>query len=498
MQTTNEQRVTTQNAGIIFPRPFAFAIDDLGWNIGNNSGDVDEVGPYRIGLDRKMDIKDYKAIVEVCKAVGVRVQGLFVLSEMDRENILAKFPTTTWQGANWDNSANVCPEQVEIMKYVQENAAHLEFGLHGLGHEYWLNGQLKRAEWYNKVDNYPWPEEIMKEHIQCFKKIMAQYGLSEENGHSFPESFVPCSYAYYWNPQGKYSTGKIMSEAGVKYANTLFEEISELNPPKGNNGGGFDNGIVVVNRITYGNEWFELSKLPTVDLELQESDMIESHWSNWLAQDDFMQEETNKKWIEYYKMVQSNRERYAAKNSEQFYSQWLYKKYTMVSEREMGTVEIDNRNMPDEYYQYKLLNNMVLKLKLAEGFHVSMATLNDKPIASYYEEAGYGFIYLPMLNKERYVLKYSLAATQMPFAVINHGTYNVYSVEEFSHKTLVSVKIYGNQRVYIKCKSPKSVSINNKDIKLLGENYDVSQRLLRLDIRATNIQGNSGIINLKF
>jgi len=39
----------------IFPRPFAFAIDDLGWNIGNNTGSIDKQGPYRIGIDRKMD-----------------------------------------------------------------------------------------------------------------------------------------------------------------------------------------------------------------------------------------------------------------------------------------------------------------------------------------------------------------------------------------------------------------------------------------------------------
>ena len=28
---------------VIFPRAFAFAIDDLGWNIGNDNGDVDGV-----------------------------------------------------------------------------------------------------------------------------------------------------------------------------------------------------------------------------------------------------------------------------------------------------------------------------------------------------------------------------------------------------------------------------------------------------------------------
>ena len=90
---------TRSDTNLIFPRAFAFAIDDMGWNIGNDAGDIDGQGPYRIGIDREMDIKDYQAIVEVGKAVGVRIQGLFVMAEMDRENILAKYPTTTWQGS---------------------------------------------------------------------------------------------------------------------------------------------------------------------------------------------------------------------------------------------------------------------------------------------------------------------------------------------------------------------------------------------------------------
>ena len=117
---------------------------------------------------------------------------------------------------------------------------------------------------------------------------------------------MPCAYGYYWNPEGDYSTGKVMAKAGVKYVNTLFDYIRELNPPAEPNGGGFDNGVLVVNRINYGNDWYKLSSLPTVDLDKQESDIIESHWSNWLAQDKFLQEQTNQEWMDYYKMVQKS------------------------------------------------------------------------------------------------------------------------------------------------------------------------------------------------
>lgn len=238
---------------IVLPQPFAFAIDDLGWNIGNS--DKEKQGPSRLGLDRKMSIEDYKCIVEVGKKVGVRVMGLFVLAEMDRKNSLKKYPTTNVDGINWDNSKNVKQEQIDIMNFVRDNAAHLEFGLHGVGHEYWPEPEKrKRAEWCNKEDNHPWPEQTIDNHIKCFKEILAQYHLAITDGHSFPESFVPCSYALHWNPKGLISTGSKLSAEGVKYANTLFSELKQSDLPSGLNGGAIDHGMLVLNREIYGNE----------------------------------------------------------------------------------------------------------------------------------------------------------------------------------------------------------------------------------------------------
>ena len=483
---------------IIFPRAFAFAVDDLGWNIGYNAGHVDSQGPYRIGIDRKMDIKNYKCIFDVAKKVGVRIQTLFVMSEMDRLNILSKHPTTTWQGKDWDNSKNVCQEQVGIMNFVKENAAYIEFGLHGVGHEFWVEGEQKRAEWYCTQDDHPWPEITMKEHIQCFKDIMAQYELTEENGQSFPESFVPCAYGFYWNPDGQYSTGKIMSEAGVKYVNTLFDYIRELNPPKDANGGGFDNGVHVINRINYGNEWWKMNALPNIPLEQQETDIIESHWSNWLAQDDFIQSETNNRWIDYYRMVQKSEERYIAKNTEQLHSQWLYNKYTTITEENAGTVFIDNTKMPDNAYENNILGNMVLKIELKNGEHISNASIGNNLISAYFEESGYGFIYLPVLNQQTDTLTYFVSKKRMPFLIYNDGTYNVYNVVKDKNNYQIEIKMYGTQIVKIECKEPKDVISDNKHLKILERKYDQSNMVLSLKVKGRDMQGERGKIILSY
>ena len=484
---------------MIFPRPFAFAVDDLGWNIGNDTGDLDNQGPYRIGIDRKMDLNDYKVIVEVGKNVGVRIQSLFVLAEMDRQNILKNYPSTTWQGKNWDNSKNIGQEQIDIMDFVKDNAAYMEFGLHGVGHEFWVDGQKKRAEWYCIEDNHPWNKKTLEQHIQCFKDIMAQYGISKENGQRFPESFVPCAYGYHWNPDGKFSTGKLMSENGVKYVNTLFETIPELNPPKGNNGGGFDNGVIVVNRINYGNEWWKQDALPTVPLEKQESDIIESHWSNWLAQDNFLQDETTQKFIDYYMMVQKSTNRYCAKNTEQFYSQWLYKKYTKVKQKSENVVEIDNTKMPNEAYKHDILGVMVLKVPIMPQEHITYATLNGSQIPAYFEQSGWAFLYLPVLKQQTYTLKYKIGKQTMPFYVYNDGTYNVYSIKKTNKNMLIDLKMYGTQTVKIKCdSSPVNIKSKNKNLKILSYKFDDLNKILSVKIRGIDIQGERAKIELSF
>jgi len=480
---------------IMFPRAFAIAIDDMGWNEGGSLAATN--GGWRVGVRRDFDVRDYRPIVEVGKAVGVRFQGLFVLAEMDRLNVCAKYPTITQDGENWDNDCNIDPTQIETMNYIKDNAAFLEFGLHGVGHEHWIDGKRTRAEWYDLENNKPWPEDDMLDHLKCFKEIMAQYGWTPENGQSFPESFVPPCYSFYWNPESNYSTGKLMLEAGVKYANTQFDYVTELNPPM-EFGGGWDHGILVINRLQYGNNWFETAKLPTESVEKYETDIIETHWANWMATDDFLQPALNQKWIEFFKNIQTHPDHYLSKNTEQLFSQWLYKRFTKITEEIAGEVTIDNTKLPDEAYNNDFLGNMVLAVKLAEGEHVSDASLDGQPIAAYFEDAGYGFLYLPPLEKKEYQFKYKIGKRLMKNFVNNDGTYNVYTMQVDKKNLVFDIEMYGTQIVKIKCRKPASVTTSNPNLKILSEEYDTDKKMLFLKLYGLDMQGESGKIIIKF
>jgi len=82
---------------------------------------------------RMMTLEDYEVIVYIGKAAGVRIKSLFIMSEFDRSNICAAYPTTNEHGSDWDNSALVSDSDFTIMEYF--------FGIA----ERWTNRLLLRA-----------------------------------------------------------------------------------------------------------------------------------------------------------------------------------------------------------------------------------------------------------------------------------------------------------------------------------------------------------------
>lgn len=476
---------------VFFPRSFGITVNQVGYMQGSSLDHED--GPWRAGIRRNFDVRDYMPIVEIGKKVGVRFKSTFVLAEMDRLNVVATLPHATQAGRNFDNDDNIGQEQIEIMKYVYENAAHIEMGISGIGHEWWEDGQKIRSEWYDVENNRPRDESMMRRHLDVIKNIFAQYGFSEENGHSFPESFT--AYGYYWNPGGEYSTGGLFSKYGARYASTRFGLIPELNPPEEYQGG-IDNGTLVLHRGIFGNYWHNYADIPSDPPSEYKSDIIDGHWANFLATDDFLQPQLNDDFAEWFRSIQENPYRYVAKNTEQLYSQWLFKEHTKVFFSDTGTAFIDNLNMPDEAYEYELLGNMVLSVPLGEGQHISDVRLNGQTVPAIFEDSGYGFIYLPILRQKTYEITWSVGESTMPYTVNNTGTYNVYASELNADQPAFTIRMYGKQDVRFRVPDNYEAISDHEKLRILDQWYDDSNRELVVTMHAHNIQGETGIIRL--
>ncbi|MFA7138566.1 MAG: hypothetical protein WC151_08620, partial [Bacteroidales bacterium] len=450
------------------------------------------------GFRHRMDEQDYTPFVVIGEALGIRLQGAFILAEMDRLNVCAQYPTTTREKENWDNSDKISIHQIRSMDYIVKNSAYLEFALHGVGHEYWPeDGIRKRAEWYNIQDDHPWPEEEIHGHIQCYKEILAQYGIDEKNGHSFPESFVPCAYSYYWNPSGNpYSLGKILRQNGVKYANTLLQEVSELNPPI-EEGGGVDNGVLVIDRHNYDNYWFEPASLPKKDLSAIKTNFIEAHWANLIATDDSFQDDLNARWIEYFKNIQAQPNWYLAKNTEQFNAQWLYKKYTIIQEENPGSVYIDNRAMPQWAYLHDFVKNMVLKIKNPQNALVQEATVDGVVIPAFFNDQGYTYFYLPPLENKEYTFIYRFGNREQNYSAdLNKATFNLYRIEKKNKKdTRYHVRVYGSQQMEIRLDhAPIQVTSSNENLEITEWKYENGKVIIALS--AHDFQGENAEITI--
>ncbi len=169
-----------------------------------------------------------------------------------------------------------------------------------------------------------------------------------------------------------------------------------------------------------------------------------------------------------------------------------------MSETTSGKVNIDNRSMIDDAYEYNLLGNMVLSVQLNQGEHISSAVIDGKPIAAYYEAEGFGYIYLPPLVKKNYTLEYTVGKNRMDRFINNTGTYNVYKVTDNKSTLEIDLKMYGEQVVEIYTTKPASITSSNEFLKVKDYRYDEEQNIVYLTLNGRNIQGERGSIILKY
>ncbi len=465
---------TAATFAINIPKPLAIDIDDLGWKEGwdlHESG-----GPYRLGLPhgRMMTLQDYEVIVYISKAVGVRIKSLFIMSEFDRSNICAQYPTTNEQGSNWDNSALVNDSDFVIMDYVKENAAYIEFGLHGVRHEFWdaETRRPSRAEWADSQKKRPY--DILWGHMECYKKLIDQYGID------FPKSVRTAAANYYYNLNDPEDTGALMRVWGVKYA-TLPPDREYVT----------DHGLMVLLRKG-GVAWDAPNSAPDA---YPETEFMTSHWTNFVDLDPANNHQAGDKWITWFNKVKDDPNRYTAKNTTQLHSQFLYRKFSRTSVTG-DKVLIDNNKMPYWAYELDLLGNLLLKHKLRDGEHISSASLNGGDIACYYEERGFAYIVLPKLGKKQYTLTFTTGTSDMPTYVLNDGTYNVEEFRSGVDNASVRVEMYGTQEVKVKLLfEPHEVIGDNADLEVRKWHYEAP--FINMLIRAQNVQGETGMVTIK-
>ena len=163
--------VTINGTEIAMPFPMTVTIDDTGWRYS-----------YRSNRSQAVVLKDYENLVYIGEQVGTRLMCAFIISDFDKTNICADYPTTTSCGKDWNNTINLCAQDELIMHYIKDNSAYIEYGLHGVRHEMYGDGYLIEegreagyakhgGEWYDIFGNKPWNFTALQNHAYVFDQI---------------------------------------------------------------------------------------------------------------------------------------------------------------------------------------------------------------------------------------------------------------------------------------------------------------------------------------
>lgn len=306
------------NKLVCIPHSFMIVVDDVGWWCGNDQ--MYKNGPSRSGIERRHTIEDYKAIVELGRALNMRIKCGFVAGEWDRTNIVAKVRNSNKHGKDWDNASRLDPSIDDVRDLINGSDKYIELALHGLMHMYWDDdGKMKFAEFFQqnaeKDELVMTPHDVIREHLDAYFEIMHQNGFTTKI-----ESFIPPCFRY------RYSKGdglsKILSEYGIKYNSTPFfsMEYEGEKPVLAC----VENGIITVDRSRDLIRWYSVdAKTP----DIIKTSYFGMHWPNLLNQDPKKNMETVERWIEYFKQYQENFEIFAAPDNKTASSQALYKRY---------------------------------------------------------------------------------------------------------------------------------------------------------------------------
>ncbi|PTL34900.1 hypothetical protein CLG94_12440 [Candidatus Methylomirabilis limnetica] len=136
----------------------------------------------------------YCNVLSLAKQYKMRIPLCFTMKYLDVNHIAPE--------------SSPLPYAEELIALLKENTECIEFGYHGLTHEY----KNKPIEFFDTYTNSNVPYNIQRFHIQTSFQIIESLFLSK------PEVFVPPGHAWQLGV-----TDKILSEYGIKYLISVSE-----------------------------------------------------------------------------------------------------------------------------------------------------------------------------------------------------------------------------------------------------------------------------------
>lgn len=317
------------------PRPLQIALDDLGWFCAED--DRKNGGPSRTGVDRKHCYKDYTAVNELGKRLGMKINCGFVIGEWDPDNRLRSVKCLSKYGELWDNASYLDKEEMQMCADEINDSDYIDIAVHGLLHGYYTENidNTDESDYYYHVNKklVLTDEKEVRHRLDCFFDLLKYYKINKKIN-----SFIPPSFTYRWN-----DISKILVDYGIDYVSTIYKKM-ECEGEKPTDVGIEDNGIITVDRNNNLIPWnifdADFSKLPT-DI----AGVFGSHWPNFLHFDPDRNGEVVDRAVEYFEKCSQNFGTVLSKDMEFCAMQSLFCKFAVITEKD-GVTTVDVSKVP--------------------------------------------------------------------------------------------------------------------------------------------------------
>ncbi len=276
-----------RNNRLTIPPSLLVVIEDVGWWSGRDESLSN--GPYRTGMGRPHGPEDYEAIAFLGKRLGTRILCGMVFCEWDRKNLLRRTPTATWLGASWDNPFRYSPLLDQAAKVINGHSEFIEIGFHGVGHEFWENGVVSRAEFHDIHGNMRGRADIIA-HFEAFYELLKQSGIEAQT----PNIFIPPALKHSFG-NGEKGFQKILSDFEIRFVLTVFEKAKQHAPPV------YDHftrecGVTLIERGLSPVQWNQTASGPVFAFGWP---ILPLHWGNILHNDPMENLSVTEKWVNF-------------------------------------------------------------------------------------------------------------------------------------------------------------------------------------------------------
>jgi hypothetical protein len=229
-------------------------------------------------------------------------------------------------GKKWDNSKWVGPWLEEAADIIRNNQRNYELTLHGVGHEYWIDGKFTRAEWADSLGRMR-PQDQVEMHLEFFARLMNQNQLG-----AFPKSFVPAAFRHSFGPtEGQeMSMAELLKKQGISYINTPFHTMYHAEAVQFDLFG-IDSGVMTVDRGEDLFDWDVIGQLPAGGINGPTCGL---HWPNLLHPNPEFNSEIVKAWLEFLRPYHNRFETMLAPDSVFFQRQLVHRICTVASVQE--------------------------------------------------------------------------------------------------------------------------------------------------------------------